>query len=169
VAEASANREAVSSRRASVDQAWSGASREAGHRSVGRWNLRAAFLWCATGVLLVCAAVNAGFLASRATDQAAQEVGGRGSFRAVSAAAAAAERVVPRGPFVISVATPNATTSYALLYGSLWVLIGHGHEATAPGIFAGPIDPPARAVPGEPFVTVTVRADGSVSKVVRTH
>jgi hypothetical protein len=126
-------------------------------------------LWGATSVLLVCGAVNAVFLGSRATYQAAQEVGGRGSFGAVTAAAAAAERAVPRGPFVISVEAPTATTSYALLYGTLWVLIGHGHEATAPGIFAGPIDPPARAVHGEPFVTVTVRAGGKVSGVVVTR
>jgi hypothetical protein len=152
-----------------VERARPGAARGPGHVAGAGWNVRGALLWGATSVLLVCGAVNAVFLGSRATYQAAQEVGGRGSFGAVTAAAAAAERAVPRGPFVISVEAPTATTSYALLYGTLWVLIGHGHEATAPGIFAGPIDPPARAVHGEPFVTVTVRAGGKVSGVVVTR
>jgi hypothetical protein len=53
-----------------------------------------------------------------------------------------------------------------LLYGTLWVLISQGHQATAPGIFAEMIIPPAYAVAGEPWVTVTVRPDGSVASAV---
>jgi hypothetical protein len=56
--------------------------------------------------------------------------------------------------------------SYDLLYGTIWVLISEGRQATAPGTLAGPISPPAHAVAGEPQVSVSVRADGSVASAV---
>jgi hypothetical protein len=43
------------------------------------------------------------------------------------------------------------------------VLISQGHDATVGGIFAEAVTPPVHAVPGEPFVDVTVREDGSVA------
>jgi len=102
-------------------------------------------------------------------NQAAREDGGRGAFHGFSTAAAAVERLVPRGPLVLSVLGHSADTSLDLLYGTLWVLISQGRQATAPGFFAEMISPPAYAVAGEPWVRVTVRVDGSVASAVVVH
>jgi hypothetical protein len=123
-------------------------------------------LWSATAALFVGGTVNAAILTGGAMNQAAREDGGRGAFHGFSAAAEAAQRLVPRGPLGISVFGHNADTSLDLLYGTLWVLISQGREATAAGFFAEMIRPPAYAVAGEPWVKVTVRADGSVSSAV---
>jgi hypothetical protein len=153
-------------RRGSLGEASSHAWPRHAQRLLAQWHLRVALLWGATVVLFVGGAVNAAVLAGGAMNQAAREDGGRGAFHGFSAAAAAAERLVPRGPFGISVLGHGADTSLDLLYGTLWVLISQGHQATAPGIFAEMIIPPAYAVAGEPWVTVTVRPDGSVASAV---
>jgi hypothetical protein len=67
---------------------------------------------------------------------------------------------------MISVFGPSPDASLDLLYGTLWVLISHGRQATAPGLYADTISPPAHAVRGEPMVDLTVRADGTVSSAV---
>ena len=139
---------------------------EHGRRRIPRWRPGAALLWSAAGAVLVGGTVNAVILAGGAMNQAAREDGGRGAFHGFSAAAAAAERLVPRGPLGISVFGRDADTSLDLLYGTLWVLISQGRQATAAGFFAEMIRPPAYAVPGEPWVSVTVRSDGSVASAV---
>jgi hypothetical protein len=121
-----------------------------------------------TSVVLVGGTVNATILASGAMNRAAREDGGRGAFRGVSEAAAAAERLVPRGPLVVAVSGHNAYVSLDLLYGTLWVLISQGHDATVGGIFADAVTPPVQRIPGEPAVDVTVREDGSVAGAVLT-
>jgi len=138
------------------------ASRQLDHRLLPK-RAGAALLWGVTAAVLVGGTVNASFLAGGAMSQVTQEVGGRGTFRAVSALATAAERVVPRGPLIISISAQNAMDSYVLLYGALWVLISQGRQATAPGFYANTISPPAYTVPGEPWVALRVRADGSVA------
>jgi hypothetical protein len=136
------------------------------HRLLAQSQARTALLLSATAAVFVGGTVNAASLAGAATNPVVQEAAGRGTFRGVSAAAAAAKQVVPRGPLVISVYAQNAMVSYDLLYGTIWVLISQGRQATAPATLAGPISPPAYAVPGEPQVNVTVRADGSVAGAV---
>ncbi len=145
--------------RRSSEHRWRGQAprRTAGERAT------AAFLWGSTAVLFVGATVNAGIIASGAMNRAVEAAGGSGTFRGVSVGAAEAERLVPRGPLVITVSGPYPNTSLDLLYGTLWILISHGRNATAPGIFAETISPPAHAVPGEPWVDLVVRADGSVA------
>ena len=130
-------------------------------RGAARWVLTAAAAVLAGGV------VNTVILGSGAGGQAALFAGGRGTFRGVSAAAAAAERVVPDGPLVAIATGPNSFSTYSLLYGTVWVLISNGRQASMPGLFGGPITPPVRFIPGEPIVGVAVRADGSVAGVVR--
>jgi hypothetical protein len=127
-----------------------------------------ALLLALTGVVLVGGSVNAGILVGGAMNRAALEDGGRGAFRGVSEAAAAAERLVPRGPMVLAVSGYDADVSLDLLYGTLWVLISQGHDATVGGVFADAVTPPVHTVPGEPFVDVTVREDGSVARAVLT-
>jgi hypothetical protein len=157
---------AWSGRRGSFGRASSPVWAEHGHRLLARWRPRSALLWSATVVLFAGGTVNAAMLAGGAMNQAAQEAGGRGTFRGVSAAAAAAQRLVPSGPLMISVFGPGPYTSLDLLYGTLWVLISEGRQATAPGLYANTISPPVHAVPGEPQVDLTVRADGSVASAV---
>jgi hypothetical protein len=135
-------------------------------RRLAQWRPGVALLWSATAAVFVGGTVNAAILTGGAMNQAAREDGGRGAFHGFSAAAEAAQRLVPRGPLGISVFGHNADTSLDLLYGTLWVLISQGREATAAGFFAEMIRPPAYAVAGEPWVRVTVRADGSVSSAV---
>jgi hypothetical protein len=137
-----------------------------GRRSLRRWRPGIALLWSATAAMLVGGTVNAAFLAGGAMNQAAREDGGRGAFHGFSAAAAAAEQLVARGPLMISVFGPTPDASLDLLYGTLWVLITQGRQATAAGLFAEMISPPAHPVRGEPWVRVTVRADGSVASAV---
>jgi hypothetical protein len=122
-----------------------------------------ALLFAVTGIVLVGGSVNAAILTGGAMNRAANEDGGRGAFRGVSEAARAAERLVPRGPMVLAVSGHDAYVSLDLIYGTLWVLISQGHDATVGGIFADAVTPPVHAVPGEPFVDVTVREDGSVA------
>jgi len=157
---------AWSGRRGSFGRASSPVWAEHGHRLLARWRPRTALLWSATVVLFAGGTVNAAMLAGGAMNQAAQEAGGRGTFRGVSAAAAAAQRLVPSGPLMISVFGPSPYTSLDLLYGTLWVLISEGRQATAPGLYANTISPPVHAVRGEPQVDLTVRADGSVASAV---
>jgi hypothetical protein len=97
--------------------------------------------------------------------QAAKEDGGPGVFGGFGVAAAAAQRLVPRGPLVISASGRDAATKLDMIYGTVWVLISQGRQATAPGLFDEMIAPPAYPVPGAPVVEVAVRADGSVSGV----
>jgi hypothetical protein len=122
-----------------------------------------ALLFAVTGIVLVGGSVNAAILTGGAMNRAVNEDGGRGAFRGVSEAARAAERLVPRGPMVLAVSGHDAYVSLDLIYGTLWVLISQGHDATVGGIFADAVTPPVHAVPGEPFVDVTVREDGSVA------
>jgi hypothetical protein len=140
-----------------------------GRQPLRRWRPGIALLWSATAAVLVGGTVNTAFLAGGAMNQAAREDGGRGAFHGFSTAAAAVERLVPRGPLVLSVLGHSADTSLDLLYGTLWVLISQGRQATAPGFFAEMISPPAYAVAGEPWVRVTVRVDGSVASAVVVH
>jgi len=159
-------REALSGRRDSFGRASSPAWPKGGQRLLGQRRLRTALLWGATGVLFVGGTVNATIIAGGAMNQAAVEAGGRATFRGVSAAAAAAQKLVPSGPLMISVFGPSPDASLDLLYGTLWVLISQGRQATAPGLYADTISPPAHAVRGEPMVDLTVRADGTVSSAV---
>jgi hypothetical protein len=139
--------------------------RERGHWKRVRWRPGEALLSGAAAALLVGGAVNAAILASGAMSQATKEDGGPGVFGGFSVAATAAQKLVPRGPLVISVSGNNAATELDVIYGTVWVLISEGRQATAPGLFAEMISPPAYLVRGEPLVDVTVRADGSVSGV----
>ncbi len=125
-----------------------------------------ALLWGVTAVVLVGGSVNAVLVASGAMSRSAREDGGRGAFRGAAEAAVAAERLVPRGPFVIGVSGYDASASLNLLDGTLWVLISQGRDVTLAGVFAEAVTPPVHSVPGEPLVAVTVREDGSVSKAV---
>jgi hypothetical protein len=137
-----------------------------GRRLLAQGWPRTALLLSATAALFVGGTVNAAILAGGAMNQAAREAGGRPTFRGVSAAAAAAEQLVPSGPLMISVFGHTPDASLGLLYGTLWVLISQGRQATAPGFYADTISPPAHTVSGEPQVNVTVRADGSVASAV---
>jgi hypothetical protein len=150
VVEVAATWMASARRRGSVGRTSSPAWPERG-RSLPKWRPGVALLWSATAVLFLGGTVNATILASGAMNQAAREDGGRGTFRGVSTAAAAAQRLVPRGPLIVSVFGRSAYTSLDLLYGTLWVLISQGRQATAPGFYADTITPPAYAVPGEPW------------------
>jgi hypothetical protein len=152
--------------RASFERAGSASWPKQGRRLHAQWRPATASLLSATAVLFVGGTVNTAILASGAMNQAAREAGGRSAFRGVSAAAAAAERLVPSGPLMISVFGHTPDASLGLLYGTLWVLISEGRQATAPGFYADTISPPAHAVSGEPEVNVTVRADGSVASAV---
>jgi hypothetical protein len=76
---------------------------------------------------------------------------------------------VPRGPLVVAVSARDWISSYALLYGTVWALVGQGRQATPPRSFMAPIDPPLVGVSGEPSVTLTVRADGSVAGATLTR
>ncbi len=149
----------------SADRAGPSTPGDRGHRLRVRWRARVALALGATAALFVGGAVNTAILAGSAMSQATKEDGGPGVFGGFSVAAAAAERLVPRGPLVISVSTHDAATSLDVIYGTLWVLISQGRQATAPGLFAEMISPPAYPVSGAPVVDVTVRADGSVSGV----
>jgi hypothetical protein len=140
-----------------------------GARPFARWHSRAVLLVAVSAVVLAGGTANAAILASGATNQAGEEVGGPGTFRGVAEAAADAQRLVPRGPLVVAVSAPDWISSYALLYGTVWALVCQGRQATPPRSFTAPIDPPLVGVAGEPSVTLIVRADGSVAGATLTR
>ena len=74
----------------------------------------------------------------------------------------AAERLVPHGPLKISVTAPSVIEAYSLLFGTIWLLVSDGRQASATGSFDGLIDPPAHAVKGEGQVDITVGSSGRV-------
>jgi hypothetical protein len=80
----------------------------------------------------------------------------------VVSGARVAERLVPRGPLKVSVTAPSVIEAYSLLFGTIWVLVSEDRQASATGSFEGLIDPPARAVKGEPQVDITVGPSGRV-------
>jgi hypothetical protein len=60
------------------------------------------------------------------------------------------------------VTAPSRDEAYSLLFGTIWVLVSEGRQASTPGSFEGLIDPPAHAVKGEPQVDITVGPSGKV-------
>ena len=142
------------------------ATGEHARRRPARWRPGVVSVAGATAALLVGGASNTAILASSAMSQAAKEDGGPGVFGGFRVAAAAAQKLVPRGPLVISASGHDAATKLDMIYGTVWVLISQGRRATAPGLFDEMISPPAYPVSGAPVVEVRVRADGSVSGVV---
>lgn len=122
--------------------------------------------WVLMGGLLVGAIASTAITSSGAMAEAASAADGSSNFAAVTRASSAVQRTVPRGPIVLAVLAKDGYASYVLQYGILWNLISDGRQATAPGIFRPPIEPPAYLVGGETNVTVTVTSSGRVSKVV---
>jgi hypothetical protein len=135
-------------------------------RSLGRSLRHAGVPWVAAAALLGAGLANTVVVGTAAGADAVQLAGGPGTFRGVVAAAMAIDRAMPRGPLMLGVTAPDRFASYALLYGTAWVLISEGRQATVPQPFRDPITPPAYRVGGEPRLTVTVGGDGSVERVV---
>ena len=87
---------------------------------------------------------------------------GSSTYSAVVIGARVAEHLVPHGPLKIWVSAPSGDEAYSLLFGTIWVLVSEGRQASTPGPFERLIDPPAHAVKGEPQVDITVGPSGKV-------